>query len=134
MKKVVLPSGSVLSIGSVPFKDAKALYQAILRSMQDINLNTKAQVGDLLKDIFCAGFSSPEIEKCLWVCLARCLYGNGEGNDLKISEDTFEPDSARQDYIKVCVEVTKDVVDPFTKSLYAEYRVATAAMPGSIQA
>jgi hypothetical protein len=134
MKKVSLPSGATLSIGVIPFKEAKALYQALLKELKEVTLNTNMQVGDLLKDLFCISFSSPEIERALWACLSRCLYGNGEGSDLKITEETFEPVAARDDYMKVCVEVTKEAVNPFAKSLYAEYRVATAAMPVSTQA
>lgn len=130
MKKINLPSGAVLSIGDVPFKDANALNKALLKELKDLTLNTRAQVGDMLKDIFCSGFSSPEIEKCLWKCLERCTYGNGE-SDLKITEETFEPLEARADYMKVCVEVAKEIVAPFVKSLYAAYQEALAVMPGS---
>jgi hypothetical protein len=66
----------------------------------------------LLRDIICAGFSSPGIEAALEPCMKRCLY-----NGKKIDQDTFEPEETRQDYSAVCLEVALYNILPFTKGL-----------------
>ncbi len=118
MKEIKLPSGAVLKITPSPFSDSRALYQAILKEAKDIPINSKVDMAAVYKDLFCIGFSSPEIEKCLWACFQRCTYNAGNG-DLRIDEKTFEPVERRDDYMKVCMEVTKENVLPFVKSLYA---------------
>ncbi len=119
MREVKMPSGATLKVSMSPFSASKALYQALLREMKGIAIPQKdsPQVESMLKDALCAGFSSPYIEECLWECMKKCTY-----NGLKIDVDTFEPAKAREDYIPVCVEVVKDNVLPFAKSLYADYK------------
>jgi hypothetical protein len=78
------------------------------------------EIATLYKDLFCVGFASPEIEGSIWECMKRCTLNTGAG-DLKIDADTFEPVARRDDYVKVCVEVVRENVLPFFKSLYAEY-------------
>lgn len=129
MREVQLPSGATLKITPAEFPVAKALYQAVLREVRGIN---GADMKDILKEVFCAGFSSPQIEACLWDCFKRCLYNSG-GGDLKITPDTFEPVERRGDYMKVCTEVAKENITPFVKSLYAEF-LDFLGMIGSIQA
>lgn len=120
MREVKLPSGAVLEVSPSPFAVSKALYQALLKEARGLNISTKAELQSVYKEIFCAGFSSPEIEECLWECFSRCIYRDKRGA-LKIDADTFEPVEARDDYMKVCLEVAKENVLPFAKSLYAEY-------------
>lgn len=121
MKEIVLPSGRILRISQIPFADAKALYQAILSEVKDIKVDSGTQITSIFKDLFCVGFSSPKIEACLNKCMSRCTYGNGGEGDLRIDKDTFEDLQAREDYSDVCMEVTKEVVSPFGKSLFAAY-------------
>ncbi len=115
-----LPSGATLKIQPASFAVSKALYQALLRELKSVQVNTTVEVGNFFKDLFCVGFASADIEACLWECFKRCTYNSGKG-DLKIDEQTFEPVACRDDYMKVCVEVAKENVLPFGKSLYAEY-------------
>ncbi len=124
MREVKLPSGAILKIGQVPFETSKSLYQAVLRGLQHVSLKSDGEMANLYKDFFCTGFTSPEIEHWLWKCLERCTYnacGIGDA-DLKIDGGTFELRERRQDYVPVCVEVAKDNIDPFAKSLYVEYQ------------
>lgn len=121
MRKVKLPSGAELTINPASFVEAKNLYQALLKEMKEIKIDTKMEVVDLYKDLFCVGFSSSVIEDCLWKCLQRCTYDDGKKGPLKIDQDTFEPVEAREDYTTVCAEVVKDNVYPFGKTLFAEY-------------
>lgn len=100
-----------------PFPVSKSLYQAILDEARVLHLDPKAQVDvNLFKDILCIGLSSKKIEERISECMKRATY-----NGLKITEDTFEPVAARDDYLTVCFEVAKENVLPFMKSLYAQY-------------
>lgn len=128
MKEIKLPSGATLKVAPAPFAPAKALYQALLKEAKGITISTKREVSELYKDLFCTAFSSPEIEKWLWECMKYCTYDSGKG-DLKIGEDTFEPTESRDDFMSVCMEVAKENVLPFAKSLYAEYQRILAMMP-----
>lgn len=120
MKEVKCPSGAILKIQPAPFETARALYQAVLEEAKSIAIGSKTEMASVYKDLFCVGFSSKKIEGCLWECFKKCTY-SGTGADLKIDKDTFEPISARQDYMTVCIAVAKETIDPFVKSLYAEY-------------
>lgn len=122
-----MPSGAILKITPSPFADAKALYQAILKELKLIHMDSKTEMVNIYKDLFCSGFASEEIEKKLWVCFKRCTYNGGAG-DLKIDESTFEPVERREDYMSACIEVAKENVFPFAKSLYAEYQRALSTI------
>ncbi len=129
---IELPSGALLSVKTAPFKDARELYKAILREMKfvqiDFKPDSKTDFQQYLLQFFLSGFSSDEIERALWKCMARCLY-----NGSRIVEDIFEPVEARGDYLKCCVEVAKENIIPFGMSLYAEFRAAVKSMPGNTQ-
>lgn len=118
LKEVQLPSGNVLMVDAAPFKDARRLYQAIGGEFLQVNLFDKDDWSNTVKNVLCAGASSLAIEKALEPCLKRCTY-----NGLKITEETFEPVAAREDYFDICVEVTKENVGPFTKSLFAQFKL-----------
>lgn len=125
MKEIDLPSGAKLTITEAPFADARELYQAMLEEIKNIDLrvddNSELATLLFLKDFFCYGFSSKKIEQCLEKCFIKCLYNSGEG-DFKIDKNTFEPVNAREDYLTVCMEVAKENILPFMKSLYAKYK------------
>lgn len=125
MKEVTLPSGASLSIGEVSFAEAKGLYQALLREANLIQYKGAQELPELFKQILCVGFSSVAVEHALWQCLPRCLY-----NGLKIDNRTFEPVSAREDYLTVCVEVMSEVCGPFGKSLFAELKRLSQIVEG----
>jgi hypothetical protein len=117
-KKVILPSGAELMITLSPFAVSKALYQAVMEEGKSIKVDTQAEVYDLVKNIFCTGFSSKKIESCLDECMKRVTY-----NGRKVDNDTWEPVEARGDYITATYEVAKENILPFLKNLYAEYSV-----------
>lgn len=118
MAEMGLPSGAKLKIQPAPFAESKALFQAILEEMASLKLDMEAEIdGNFLKDLFCVGLSSKKIDAALAPCVRRCLY-NGQ----KITDDLFEDEKARGDYIDVIYEVAKENVLPFTKSLYAQYK------------
>lgn len=125
MKEVKCPSGAILKITLSPFSDSKALYHAVLRELRTVSIDPSLTAASMYKDLFCAGFSSLEVESCLEKCLERCTYNSGKG-DFRITKETFEPVEAREDYLTVCMEVAKENVGPFAKSLYAEFKRALA--------
>lgn len=122
-KEVTLPSGAVLRITPAPFAVAKDLYQAVLRELRFIPIQSENEFGELLKNIFTAGFSSKEIERLAMKCMERCTYDAGDGQE-KFTDKTFEPVEAREDYSVVFFEVVKENINPFAKSLWREYQKA----------
>ena len=119
-REVKLDSGSTLKVAPAAFPASKRLYQAILKEMKGVQIYSLAELPTVLKDVFCLGFASPEIEKCLYECFKNCTIDSG-GGEIRITEDSFERVEARQDYIQVCIEVAEENVRPFLKSLYAQY-------------
>lgn len=125
MTEVVLPSGAKLKITPSSFAVAKELFQAVTEELKELNISATTEIDiNLFKDLFCTGLSSKKIEKCLWECIKKATY-----NDLKITEDTFEPVEAREDYIQVMFEVAKENIAPFMKSLFASYADILKKMP-----
>lgn len=129
MTEVVLPSGAKLKITPSSFAVAKDLFQAVTEEMKGLSISSSTEIDiNLFKDLFCSGLSSKKIEKCLWECMKKATY-----NDLKITEDTFEPVEARQDYLQVMFEVAKENISPFMKSLFASFGDILKKIP-SVQA
>lgn len=117
MKEVVLPSGRKLSVQPAPFKEAKALYQALATEFLRADIDGEAELANLIKNVMCLAISSPRVEAALEPCLRRCTY-----NSLRISEESFESEEAREDYLDICIEVSKENLTPFTKSLFAGFK------------
>ena len=124
-KEIELPSGAQLKVQPASFADSKSLYQAILEEAKSFSIGNGTEITSLVKDLFCAGFSSKKVEAALWTCMQRCIYVSERG-ELKIDKDTFEPIESREDYMPVCIEVAKANILPFVKGLYAEYQRALA--------
>lgn len=117
MKEVTLPSGAILKISVSPFAVARDLFQAVTEEMKNLHISASTEIDvNLFKDMFCAGVSSKRVEKALVECLKKATY-----NGLKITEETFEPVEAREDYIVVMFEVAKENLAPFMKSLFASF-------------
>lgn len=128
-KEHTLPSGAKLKITLAPFKDARNLLQACMSELKELKIDGDDEIDhNLLKDIFCSGISSKKIEEALDVCMTRVLYNNE-----KISEDTFEPEKARGDYLMVQYLVAKENLFPFGKGLYAEYAQVFTKIKTSLQ-
>ncbi len=108
-----LDSGKLLKITPAPFSDSKAVYQALLKEIKTLKLDADADIDvNLYKDLFCVALGSDELEKAIWKCMERCIY---DGH--KITHDTFEDVSAREDYLEVLLVVGKSNVEPFMKAL-----------------
>ena len=117
MRTVNLPSGAELKIGLAPFSEANALFKAVGSELKNLKVTLDTDIDvNLLKDIVCSAVASDKIEACIWDCMKKCIY-----NDTRITKETFEPEEARQDYYVVLLEVAKDNLTPFTKSLSAQF-------------
>lgn len=112
-----LPSGAELKIGIAPFADGKELYQVILEEMKGLKVSANDEIDvNMFKDIFCTLLSSKKIEAAIWKCAERCLY---QGH--RITTDTFEPVSARQDYIESLYLIAEANIHPFGSALFVKY-------------
>ena len=118
MRKVDLPSGKVLSIDLPRFEVSLALYQALMEKMVGVEIRPNNLDTVLYKDYLAGCLASQEIQEKLWECFKKCLYG-----ELHFDTETFQSREAREDYIKVCMEVVKENTDPFVRGLYSEFPV-----------
>ena len=115
-KKIILASGKELVITPASFVRAKALYQAVLDEFKSVKIESKEELGNVMKDMACVAFASKKIESALEECMKSVLY-----DGKKVNADTFEPVDARADYVPVCFEVAQENISPFLKSLYAQF-------------
>lgn len=119
---IKLPSGADLNITLASFQDSKELWSAVLEEAKGLRANPDVEIDvNLFKDMFCTAFSSKKIEAALWKCMQKCRYRDDDRGDLKIDSTTFEPVSAREDYMTVCFEVAKANCAPFLKTLASSY-------------
>lgn len=129
MKLSMLPSGAKLEITLAPFKDGRALYQAVAEELKGLKLDPNADVDvNLFKDLFCVGIASKKIETALDVCMRRATY-----NGLKITDDTWESVEARGDYLTACMEIAAENIQPFMKPLFAQYADIIAKLQRAIK-
>lgn len=129
MREVKLPSGATLTVVPAPFAEAKKLFQAVMGEIRAVPVTSGGtDAGDALKNLFAQGFASPVVDAMLQPCLGRCLY-NGQ----KITGETFEPETARQDYVPVCLEVASENVLPFGSALFAAFSQAFAGITSAYQ-
>lgn len=129
MKEITLPSGRELKITPAVFTDASALYKSIALEGSLLRFDPKEKIDvNLIKDGFCVLISSDRIEKAVWKCFERSTY-----NGLKITQDTFEDEKAREDYFTICKEVALVNVAPFLKGLSVEFDQVRAVIQGFIQ-
>ncbi len=128
--ETTLPSGAKLRIQLAPFAVSKALYQALLREIRNLDTMPGGDFGVemILLKAFALGFSSRHVEDALWACFERCTYSG-----VKIDKDTFEPVAARDDYVKTCAEVARANVFPFMKSLFAEFKTGISIAESALQ-
>jgi len=120
MEEITLPSGAKLRISLSSFAVARDLFQAVMEELKSTKISAGTEIDvNLFKELFCSGFASKKIEKAVWECMKKALYDNQ-----KITEETFEPEAARGDYLTVMFEVAKANLNPFMKSLYAVFEAS----------
>lgn len=115
-QEIRLPSGSTLSLGIAPFADAKALLRAVTEELRSVPFGRTVDHEGIVAQAILIACSSPLIEQCLWKCMAKCVI-----DDAKITEETFEPEAKRDDWLIVVAAVMRANLNPFTKSLWQEF-------------
>ena len=133
MKEVILKSGRTLKIHLPEFDIANNLYQCVLAELKDIQISSETEQFVLYKELFTHGFSSKNLQKCVWDCFKFCTYDSGAG-DLRIDKQTFASVESREDYIQICYEVCQETLAPFLKNLYVLYQEALGSAQPSSQA
>lgn len=120
LRTVPLPSGGVLKINDAPFKDAHALYQSVLKILVFAEVPEGKSKRDVIMDYLPLTLSSTEVHQAVLKCFQRATYSHPEianGADQKITEATFEPLPVRGDFVRVCIEVMTQNLDPFLSGL-----------------
>lgn len=97
--KKTLESGAVIEIQVASFELSHKLLQAVKAS----SLPQEDALGLILH---------PQVQEALWPCLNVCTY-----NTARITPFTFEPETAREDYLQVAKEALVANLRPFLKSL-----------------
>ena len=123
MKKIETTTGADIQIAPAPFKDAMELKSVLFKefaksgvSFDKVQLDDLANtsIDELLKPLIQID-TSKEFYTAFFKCASRCLY-----NGNKITEDTFEDVTAREDYYLVMLEVLKENLTPFFKGLVSK--------------
>lgn len=119
MIKKELPSGATLEITLAPFSDANDLRRIVASELKNVKISSELELTEpnFIKELFCTGMASKEIEASIWNLLKRCTY-----NGLKIIEDTFEPIEARGDYLSICSHVAIENLRPFANGLLSQFK------------
>jgi hypothetical protein len=116
-KIITLSSGAELDITMASFEEADALLDAVLKEVESINVTSKDDHVNVLKNLFTRAKLSPTIKNALKPCLARTTY-----NKVKlINNDVFEDEKARCDYLPVLKEVLEYNLTPFFVSLISAF-------------
>lgn len=140
-KEFKLPSGAYLLVGVVPYQDAAAFRDAVVRSLKgtglakldkDALLAGGAAV-EVLVDVFLSIAASPDIEAAVLKCGKRCLYSrDGDAkNGQAVSADLFESLEARSDFYPVAGKIFEVNVLPFFVGAFSGLREAGKARPAS---
>jgi hypothetical protein len=127
MGQIVTSTGKTANIAVAGFKDAMRLNNAVLAAFAQHGLKEfdiakaigAARKGDILSgdvdlSALFAGvagvIADAHVNACLWPCLIKSLYGQE-----KITEATFEDESAREDFYAIALECVKVNLLPFWK-------------------
>lgn len=117
---ITLKSGAELQIQLGSFASGTRLLQTVARTLAsveiDFDMSDLKDIGakdiNSLKNVFLALLASEAVERDALECAKKCLY-----NKERIVTGTFEPETARADYIPVMVEVMKANLRPFFSGL-----------------
>ena len=110
MADFVAPSGKTVTINAAAWQDAKKLKMAVQREAGSV-LEGKLASGDIAGLIMRVD-GSEAVDAALWPCLARCLR-----DGKKITEQTFDDESARADYYDIVLECLKVNFGPLVANL-----------------
>jgi hypothetical protein len=130
-----LKSGAKVELHEADFETANALFQAVAAEVIKVQTGIKFDLSrgmaglaeiefplDAMKNVICQIAASKEAGALIMDCMGSCLY-NGQ----KITRATFQPTSARQDYLPLALEVMKLNVLPFFSGL--DLKSLTSGLP-----
>lgn len=117
---ITLKSGAELQIQLGSFALGTRLLKTVAKTLAeveiDFELSDLKDIGskdiNTLKNVLLALIASESVERDTMECAKKCLY-----NKERIVTDTFEPETARADYLPVMVEVIKANLRPFFSGL-----------------
>jgi hypothetical protein len=99
-------------INKAPFGVIGQLKGAIAQGLLDnkINLNEDIDSSAIMAKIILIVESSPAIQKALFACLGRCLYGSK-----KITMETFEDEDAQAEYYTIIAHCLEENLSVFMR-------------------
>lgn len=135
MKEFKSQNGKVIVINSSSMKTVKKLRKCLAqellkhkidlgnpKSVAELTQSLKGKMVDivnLLKDILLGLEVSDEFEAVIYECMKECTYDN-----IMITESLFDDiQEAREDYDKIVMEVIKENLYPFIKSLIGKFSI-----------
>ena len=118
--EITLKSGAMLELKMAPFADGIKLFKVIVNEVKqvEVDLSGLDMAGlagkdiNSIKNLIFQLLGSDAVEQAFLQCAARSLH-NGQ----KITKATFEPESARGDYLPTAWEVIKFNIAPFFSGL-----------------
>lgn len=129
MKDIQLKSGNILRFGNAPFIDSIRLVNVVARAFSQRGLEVKIDRDTEISfsglfgknpDAFVKGLVDVVFEEFVMnlvlKCAEKCLYVVN-GVTQKITLDTFENESAREDFFEIMITIAKENIDPFFKNL-----------------
>lgn len=129
MQEFKLKSGNVLKVNVAPFIDSIKLVNVVARAFSQRGLNFKIDRETELSfqglfsknpDAFIKGLMDIVFEEfvmeLVFKCAERCIYIQN-GVSVKITQDTFESESARNDFYEIMYNIAYENIKPFFKNL-----------------
>ena len=151
LKTHTLPSGTKMGIEIASWGVVGILRRALAKEMKAVDIQLSDSVlgaalskdpraimaalggSDVngLKNIVMQLLGSQEVEEAVFMCMVKCtLQPEGEAVQ-KITAATFEPEARREDFIPAAVEVIRQNLTPFIKSLNFGLKVSKLEPPGT---
>jgi len=129
MEEITLKSGNVLKVNVAPFIDAIRLTNIVAKAFSQRGLDFKIDRDTELKfetlfnknpDAFVKGLADIVFEEfvmnVVFKCAERCIYVKN-GVSLKINQDTFEDEEAREDFYEIMYKIAYANIKPFFANL-----------------
>jgi hypothetical protein len=119
MIKHTLPSGAVFDVTPLAYGRAWGVTQALLKVAEKLEIDVAGMdfkalaATDVLKfkGPLCTLLASEVMQAAAETCLERCTY-----NGVKITDQTFETDAGRGDYLIAAFYALKENVSPFFRA------------------
>ena len=124
--EIQLPSGAMLEVTPLDCGDSYAIFQQVMKviGLLDIDLSKLDMTKDFraqdvleFKRPLAQLLSNAELEKAAKKCLTRCTY---EG--LKVTEATWNPLVARQDFLFAMFYDLKENCSPFLDGVFSDLK------------